>query len=93
MLPARIHALSPSETLLDQTRKLCLIKLYKSIGGTFINLWSGIQRQADPSWVHELQMELVELMPDYFQGTEERTIDVMLTHYWLRTIVWRPYSS
>lgn len=70
-----------------------MTKLYRSIDETFIDLWNGVQRHADPLWVHELQIKLVELKPDYLQCTEEKMANVLLTQYWLRTIVWQLCSS
>ena len=70
-----------------------MVKLYRGIDGTFIDLWNGVQRQADPSWVRGLQMSLHELAPNYIGCTEGQTAEIIVTQHWLRTVIWQLCSS
>jgi hypothetical protein len=92
-LPASLHAPSPSGTCYTQTRLARMVKLYRCIDGTFIDLWNGVRCQADPSWVHELQMSLHELAPNRIGCTEGQAADIVVAQYWLRAAVWQLCSS
>lgn len=70
-----------------------MVRLYRGIDGTFIDLWNGIRRQADPSWVHELQLSLHELAFNHSECTEGWTAEVMTTQHWLRAVIWQLCSS
>jgi hypothetical protein len=77
-LPASLHAPSPSGTCHIQTRLARMVKLYRCIDGTFIDLWNGVRCQADPSWVHELQMSLHELTPNRIGCTEGQAAEIVV---------------
>ena len=92
-LSASIPALSPDGTCPSQTGLARMARLYKHIDGTFIELRNGVRRQVDPSWVHELQMSLHELAPNYIEPIEGQTVEVIITQHWLRAIIWQLCSS
>jgi hypothetical protein len=70
-----------------------MVRLYRGIDGTFIDLWNGVRHQADPLWVHELQLSLHELAFNHSECTEGWTAEFMITQHWLRAVIWQLCSS
>lgn len=70
-----------------------MVRMFRSIDGTFINLWNQVPRQIDASWVRELQVNLHELAPNHIEGTEGQMTEIIVTRHWLRTVIWQMCSS
>ena len=66
-----------------------MINLYKPVDDTFINLWNKIQTHGNPSWIGQLQSQLTEALPSYFDCTEAQAADLRITQQWLRTMLWQ----
>lgn len=64
----------------------CMVGLYKSIDGTFVDLWNGVQRHADPSWLYRMQADLLQAVPGCVLYTEGQAIEILVTQHWLRNL-------
>lgn len=68
---------------------LHLIKLFRLIDDQFIGLWNKSETECSPSWLAELQLQLVEAVPQEMHTTEFQEADIRVTQQWLRTMVWQ----
>ncbi|KAF1966937.1 hypothetical protein BU23DRAFT_307139 [Bimuria novae-zelandiae CBS 107.79] len=79
---------SPSETPVTSGLTY-LINLFKPVDDTFISLWNKVQTHGNPSWIGQLQNQLTEALPSYFDCTESQAADLRITQQWLRTMLWQ----
>lgn len=66
-----------------------MVGLYKSIDSTFIDLWNGVQRPPDPSWLCKTQADLLQVVPEYMQCSEVQAVEIRVTQHWLQATVLR----
>lgn len=52
-------------------------------------MWNKIQTHSNPSWMAQLQNQLTEALPAYFDCTESQAADLRITQQWLRTMLWQ----
>jgi hypothetical protein len=78
----------PSDRRIAVGLKL-FITLYKNIDDTFINFWNRVHTQVNPAWLAQLQARLSEAVPAYLECTEAPGIEIHITQYWLKAMVWQ----
>jgi hypothetical protein len=66
-----------------------LIKLYKPIDDTFVQLWNKARPSTTPTNFATMQNHLSETLPTYLDCTESQAVDLQVTQQWLRTMVWQ----
>jgi hypothetical protein len=64
----------------------CMVELYTSIDGTFVDLWNNVQHHVDLSWLHKTQAGLLRVVPGCAQCTEGQGVEYQVTQYWLRAM-------
>lgn len=66
-----------------------MINLFKPVDDTFINVWNKVRTLANPTWTAQVQNQLSEALPSYFDCTESQAVELRVTQQWLRTMLWQ----
>jgi hypothetical protein len=67
-----------------------MINMFKIIDDTFVNLWNRVHgTHASPAWINQLQTQLSEAVPAYFECTEAQEVEIRITQQWLRSQAWQ----
>lgn len=66
-----------------------MINMYKNVDDTFINLWNRVHTHANPAWLSQLQTQLSEAVPAYFECTETQSVLIRVTQQWLKAQAWQ----
>ncbi|PVH90109.1 hypothetical protein DM02DRAFT_472314, partial [Periconia macrospinosa] len=66
-----------------------MINLYKPVDDTFINVWNKVRTHASPTWIAQVQNQLSDALPPYFDCTESQAVELRVTQQWLRTMLWQ----
>jgi hypothetical protein len=70
-----------------------LIKLYKIIDDTFIDLWRGVHAHVNPVWFTQVQQQLSEAIPAYLKCTAAQAVEIRITQQWLKAMAWQLCDS
>ena len=88
-----IHPPSLDEVLSDRPIAVGLelmINMFKIIDDTFINLWNRVHNtHASAAWITQVQTQLSEAVPAYFECTEVQEVQIRITQQWLRSQAWQ----
>lgn len=67
-----------------------MINMFKIIDDTFVNLWNRVHStHASPAWIAQVQTQLSEAVPAYFECTEAQEVEIRITQQWLRSQAWQ----
>jgi hypothetical protein len=67
-----------------------MINMFKIIDDTFINIWNRVHNtHASAAWITQIQTQLSEAVPAYFECTEVQEIQIRITQQWLRSQAWQ----
>jgi hypothetical protein len=67
-----------------------MINMFKIIDDTFINLWNRVHNtHASAAWITQVQTQLSEAVPAYFECTEVQEVQIRITQQWLRSQAWQ----
>jgi hypothetical protein len=66
-----------------------MVNLYKPVNDEFVLLWNKVHPHANPTWIAQVQNQLSEALPPYFDCTESQAADLRVTQQWLRTMLWQ----
>jgi hypothetical protein len=67
-----------------------MINMFKNIDDTFVNLWNRVHNtHVSPAWITQVQTQLSEAVPAYFECTEAQEVEIRITQQWLRSQVWQ----
>ena len=67
-----------------------MINMFKIIDDTFVNLWNRVHNtHASPAWISQVQIQLSEAVPAYFECTEAQEVQIRITQQWLRSQAWQ----
>jgi hypothetical protein len=67
-----------------------MINMFKIIDDTFVNLWNRVHNtHASPAWINQVQIQLSEAVPAYFECTEAQVVQIRITQQWLRSQAWQ----
>lgn len=66
-----------------------MIKLFRTIDGTFVGLWNDFHARCPSEWLVRLQHHLSNAFPTHFRSTEIQAVDLIVSQQWLRTLVWQ----
>ncbi|KAI5361088.1 hypothetical protein J4E82_011737, partial [Alternaria postmessia] len=77
----------------DQTISIKLevmINMFKIIDNRFVNLWNRVPNtHASAAWITQVQVQLLEAVPAYFECTEAQEVQIRITQQWLRSQAWQ----
>jgi hypothetical protein len=77
----------------DQTISIeleVMINMFKIIDNRFINLWNRVPNtHASAAWITQVQVQLLEAVPAYFECTEVQEVQIRITQQWLRSQAWQ----
>lgn len=67
-----------------------MINMFKIIDDTFINLWKRVHNtHASAAWITQIQTQLSEAVPAYFECTGVQEVQIRITQQWLRSQTWQ----
>lgn len=67
-----------------------MINMFKIIDDTYINLWNRVHNtHASAAWITQIQTQLSEAVPAYFECTEVQEVQIRITQQWLRSQTWQ----
>jgi hypothetical protein len=67
-----------------------MINMFKIIDDTFINIWNRVHNtHASSAWLTQVQTQLSDAVPAYFECTEAQEVEIRVTQQWLRSQVWQ----
>ncbi|KAF1831835.1 hypothetical protein BDW02DRAFT_36174 [Decorospora gaudefroyi] len=67
-----------------------MINMFKIIDDTFVNLWNRVHNtHATAAWITQVQTQLSEAVPAYFECTEAQEVEIRITQQWLRAQTWQ----
>ncbi|KAA8614530.1 C6 zinc finger domain containing protein [Pyrenophora tritici-repentis] len=67
-----------------------MINMFKIIDDNFINLWNRVHNtHASAAWIAQVQTQLSEAVPAYFECTEAQEVQIRITQHWLRSQAWQ----
>lgn len=67
-----------------------MINMFKIIDDTFINLWNRVHNtHVSAAWITQVQTQLSEAVPAYFECTEAQEVQIRITQQWLRSQTWQ----
>jgi len=67
-----------------------MINMFKIIDDNFINLWNRVHNtHASAAWIAQVQTQLSEAVPAYFECTEAQEVQIRITQQWLRSQAWQ----
>jgi hypothetical protein len=67
-----------------------MINMFKNIDDTFVNLWNRVHNShVSPAWIAQVQTQLSEAVPAYFECTEAQEVQIRITQQWLRSQAWQ----
>ncbi|KAH8621231.1 hypothetical protein IG631_24081 [Alternaria alternata] len=84
---------SMDEVSSDQTISIeleVMINMFKIIDNRFVNLWNRVPNtHASAAWITQVQVQLLEAVPAYFECTEAQEVQIRITQQWLRSQAWQ----
>lgn len=67
-----------------------MINMFKIIDDTFINLWNRVHNtHVSAAWITQVQTQLSEAVPAYFECSEAQEVQIRITQQWLRSQTWQ----
>jgi hypothetical protein len=67
-----------------------MINMFKIIDDTFINLWNRVQNtHASAAWIMQIQTQLSEAVPAYFECPGVQEVQIRITQQWLLSQTWQ----
>jgi hypothetical protein len=67
-----------------------MINMFKIIDDTYINLCNRVHNtHASVAWITQIQTQLSEAVPAYFDCTEVQEVLIRITQQWLRSQTWQ----
>lgn len=67
-----------------------MINMFKIIDDTFINLWNRVHNtHVSAAWITQVQAQLTEAVPAYFECSEAQEVQIRITQQWLKSQTWQ----
>lgn len=67
-----------------------MINMFKIIDDTFINIWNRVHNtHVSAAWITQVQTQLSEAVPAYFECSEAQEVQIRITQQWLRSQTWQ----
>lgn len=67
-----------------------MINMFKIIDDTYINLWNRVHNtHVSAAWITQVQTQLSEAVPAYFECSEAQEVQIRITQQWLRSQTWQ----
>lgn len=67
-----------------------MINMFKIIDDTFINLWNRVHNtHVSAAWITQVQTQLSEAVPAYFECSEAQEVQIRITQQWLKSQTWQ----